>query len=85
MRNKGQCVRSGYCCKQVPCYYGTWDDDKNQCEHLVGDKPGEYECGIYEHIIKRPGSNVSPAFGAGCCSSMNSDRLNIIGVTTDSH
>ena len=76
------CLRSGFCCKQSPCYYGTWDEEKHQCEHLVGDKPGEYACGIYEYIIKQPGCEVSPAFGAGCCSPMfNKDRDGLLEVT----
>jgi hypothetical protein len=31
-------------------------------------------CGIYDQIIGQPTAEFSPAFGAGCCSSMNTDR-----------
>lgn len=68
------CLRSGYCCKKALCPFGKWNLEKTQCEHLVGEGPGKYSCSIAEEIEKVPGSEISPAFGAGCCSSMNSDR-----------
>jgi hypothetical protein len=68
------CVRSGYCCKQAPCPFGKWDNEKHQCVHLEGEGIGLYSCGIYEEILGQPGADLCPAFGAGCCSPFNSDR-----------
>ena len=74
------CVRSGFCCKQSPCGFGKWNAAKTQCEYLVGDNPGEYSCGIAEQIVNSGDSTwtLSPAFGAGCCSTLNTDRLRIL-------
>ncbi len=68
------CVRSGYCCRQAPCPFGKWDEEKHQCVHLEGDVIGLYSCGIYEEILGQPGADLCPAFGAGCCSPLNTDR-----------
>ena len=68
------CVRSGYCCKQAPCPFGVWDLDRQQCGYLEGDRPGGYACGRYLWILMQEGAEISPAFGAGCCSPLNSDR-----------
>ncbi len=68
------CVRSGYCCKQAPCAFGKWSELKHQCEHLQKDEEGRYECAIYDEIVDKPGWEFNPAFGAGCCSPLNSDR-----------
>lgn len=35
-------------------------------------------CSIAHEIMGQPGWEIAPAFGAGCCSSLNSDRLAII-------
>jgi len=73
------CLNSGFCCKQAPCGFGDWNEDKTQCKHLMGDKPGDYYCGIYAEILKDPTSVVSPAFGAGCCSPLgNVERDGVI-------
>ena len=77
------CVRSGYCCKKAPCGYGTWDAGKTQCAYLQKDADGRYECGIIDKIVGSPGWQISPAFGAGCCSPLNSDRLGILARGTD--
>ncbi len=71
------CVRSGFCCKQAPCGYGDWNENKTQCKHLVKEN-GQYACAIYEQITESPGWEFSPAFGAGCCSPLNTDRRRII-------
>lgn len=71
------CIRSGYCCKVAICPYGEWDLDKGQCKFL-GKENGEYVCGKYEIIQQKPGSDISPAFGAGCCSPMNTDRQKLL-------
>lgn len=73
------CVNSGYCCKQAPCPFGSWNAEKHQCNSLKGDKPGNYECEKYDFIMTQPyGREVSPAFGAGCCSPLNTDRRELI-------
>lgn len=66
------CVHSGYCCRVRPCQFGESLPDKPQCKHLTADN----KCGIYERIIALPTNNwyAEPAFGAGCCSPLNSDR-----------
>ena len=69
------CVRSGYCCKQAPCPFGKWDKAVNQCAYLEGDTPGNYSCGIYDEISSHPDAAFSPAFGAGCSSTLNTDRV----------
>ena len=33
-----------------------------------------YLCGIYDEIVGKPGSEVNPAFGAGCCSPLFNTR-----------
>jgi hypothetical protein len=69
------CVRCGFCCKQGPCQFGAWDEYKKQCVHLTGYSPGQYTCSIAHEISRKPGSEMSPAFGAGCSSSLfNKDR-----------
>ncbi len=77
------CVGSGFCCKKGPCGYGLWSVEKNQCEYLEeGLKDNGvtiYRCGRYEYIKKQPGSDMMPAFGAGCCMSLfNTDRNAIV-------
>lgn len=79
------CVGSGFCCKQRPCSFGESISAENlSCKHLkaIENKNGQhqrYTCGIYSEIIGKPGWEVSPAFGAGCCSSLfNPDRAAII-------
>ena len=73
------CVRSGWCCKQGVCPYGKWDKEKKQCKFLIKIKE-DYACSKYEEIIKDPLSEFSPAFGAGCSSSLNPDRLEKIKI-----
>ena len=73
------CLRSGFCCKQAPCPFGKWDAGKHQCAFLEGDVPGNYRCGIYSEIVKDPRSGMSPAFGAGCSSTLfNDDRTKVL-------
>ncbi len=72
-----KCVRSGECCK-IPCGFGQWNTEKTMCEHLVGGKPGEYGCGIYDEIIKDPTSAVSPAFGSGCCRTLFNESRSMV-------
>lgn len=74
MTAPGACVRSGFCCKSAPCPFGRWNYSLAQCEHLEGDRPGRYSCGIHDEIIGQPGAEFVPAFGGGCCSPLNTDR-----------
>jgi hypothetical protein len=70
-----ECVHCGYCCKQVPCQFGKWDKVKQQCIHLTE----ENLCCIYDFIKECGlGWEHNPAFGFGCCSTLNSDRRNIL-------
>lgn len=69
------CLRCGYCCKVAPCQYGRWDPYRHQCVFLTQMVNGDYSCDRYEEILGSPGSEISPAFGAGCCSTFNSDRM----------
>lgn len=68
------CVRSGWCCRQVVCPFGTWDPELRQCAHLVGPGPGQYACGIHDQIAGQPHAKLVPAFGAGCHMPLNIDR-----------
>ena len=68
------CVYCGYCCRKSTCPFGTWNKDRQQCEHLI-ERGGDYLCEIHDEILKDPSSNFSPAFGYGCSSPLNSNRL----------
>jgi len=72
------CVGSGMCCKKGPCVFGVWDAAKHQCAYLEIDESHDgfdiYRCGEYERIVKSPGSDWNPAFGAGCCMSLFNDN-----------
>jgi hypothetical protein len=68
------CVGSGFCCKVAPCPFGT-AGESGGCVHLVPWAASElraprYRCGIHAEIVKDASSEVSPAFGAGCSSTM---------------
>jgi hypothetical protein len=76
------CVGSGYCCKKAPCPYGE-ADETGGCRFLVVWDQTEtvttrYRCGRYAEIVGQPGADLVPAFGAGCCSSLNTDRRDIL-------
>ena len=71
------CVRCGFCCKQGSCQFGQYDFEKKQCEFLIQIDSDTYRCGRYEFIVESPPearADFSPAFGAGCCSPINTDR-----------
>lgn len=73
------CVGCGYCCKKAPCGFGEPESEAStRCRHLEPNGP-VYRCGKYEEIRKAPGSEFSPAFGAGCSSPLfNEDRRQTI-------
>jgi hypothetical protein len=72
------CVRSGYCCKKAPCGFG----EGVPCIHLAIDpasSAGQYLCARYAEISAHPDAWLSPAFGAGCSSTLfNDDREQVI-------
>lgn len=79
------CVGSGMCCKKAPCQFGkSTGPDNPTCIHLkeieqTYGRHKRYTCGIASHIVEQHGWEISPAFGAGCCSSLfNEDRNAII-------
>lgn len=74
------CVRCGHCCKIRSCGFGAWDPVDQQCSSLVQKKDGTYECGIFDQIVNGKDKTwyCAPAFGAGCCSSMNPERQEIL-------
>jgi hypothetical protein len=76
-----ECVRSGYCCKKAPCPFGEAGPD-GACIFLKEDghigQHTTYRCERYDFILTQPGAELSPAFGAGCCSPLNSDHVGIM-------
>jgi hypothetical protein len=63
------CVQCAYCCTVRPCPYGSWDEENHRCTFLTEDA----RCSKYEEIVRTAGSEWSPAFGAGCSSSLFND------------
>ena len=74
------CVQCGFCCRVRSCGYGEWDNVKKVCKELKSRGDGTYECGVYDKIIngKDKTWEIAPAFGAGCCSSINADRQAVL-------
>ncbi|SHE34051.1 hypothetical protein SAMN02745164_00254 [Marinitoga hydrogenitolerans DSM 16785] len=69
------CLECGYCCKHTPCYYGKWNEEKNQCEYLTEDN----KCAKYNEIVEYESKlNLKvKMFGSGCCLNyLNPVRLN---------
>ena len=64
------CCKCGFCCTVAVCPYGEWDEKKKQCMFLTK----ENLCEKYDEIVKDPSSWLSPAFGAGCSSSLFNER-----------
>ena len=64
------CVQCGYCCTVGTCTFGEWDLEKNQCTFLTEDNL----CERYDEIKNYPNAHLSPAFGAGCSSSLGNTR-----------
>ena len=61
-----ECVQCGYCCLTGPCSYGKPGNDGRTCAYLTTN----LLCSRYEEIKADPNSAMSPAFGAGCSSSL---------------
>ena len=69
------CIQSGYCCSVAPCPFGEWDAKRGHCAHLLdANEAGRRGCARFNEIKRDPSSRISPAFGAGCCSPLNSVR-----------
>lgn len=77
------CVHCGWCCRQRTCGWADWDEAKHQCSALE-ERDGLFYCGKYADILGKPTSEVCPAFGAGCCTNLNSDRQRILRQRGDS-
>ena len=78
------CIRSGWCCIQAPCSFGEVTSANNPtCIFLGGIEAGEHFCMKYEEINAGMPNNmadISPAFGAGCGSSLNRRRQELIRI-----
>jgi len=76
-RNAKPCQRSGYCCEQGPCPFGTWDAEAKRCAELSYDADGKAVCGKFADITALPWRMwwAAPSFGSGCCSPMNPKRV----------
>lgn len=71
-----KCVHCGYCCRKSACVFGAAALGGG-CAFLTEDNL----CGRYDEIKDHPGANISPAFGAGCCSPLfNTYRENKLKV-----
>jgi ferredoxin len=70
MEDRDKCIHCGFCCRQAPCGFGKIKAGSRVCIHLTSDNL----CGIYNKIKNQPSADISPAFGAGCCSGLNPDR-----------
>lgn len=87
LRNPAPCIRSGFCCKKAPCGFGKPIEGGTRCVYLEIEaelSPGVpiHRCGIYDKIRQDPSSVYSPAFGAGCSSTLfNEDRDRIFLVS----
>lgn len=72
------CVRCGFCCERSTCGYDVWDAENHRCASLEYGEDGRAVCKKYDEILQDPGQIVMPAFGYGCCSSINTFRRPII-------
>jgi len=70
------CIRCGFCCQQAACTFGRWDHKLHRCVFLQQAKDGRFDCSRYHEILRMPLTAwfSTPAFGAGCSSSLNSAR-----------
>ncbi len=79
-----KCVQCGFCCKRCSCGFGEYDQELEKCEHLKIFKSigtvNKYICEKFEEIKKDSSSIISPAFGAGCCASINTFRYDVLRV-----
>lgn len=75
-----ECLRCGHCCRIRSCGFGEWDSENHKCVELRELQDGTFACAKYQEIID--GNDITwrmaPAFGAGCCSSFNPDRIALL-------
>ena len=64
------CVGCGYCCKKATCVLGLG----SPCAYLA-QHDGRYWCSL---ILIGAVTDEELAIGAGCCSSLNSDRQRML-------
>jgi hypothetical protein len=72
------CVGCGYCCRKVRCYIGAVEHGPgDNCPSLVWN--GErWRCQLVldnAELKTNPTISFDLHIGAGCCSSMNTERL----------
>ncbi len=72
-----KCVNCGYCCSTSACAFGEWDESTKKCKFLKFKGNKSY-CNNYKEIETVWFSRFNPAFGAGCCSNLNTYRRAII-------
>lgn len=93
----GACVGSGYCCRKAPCweawrYYPEMSiqnfgsEDSPGCPALR-ERDGRHWCGLVEDAQGEEKWRLqqSLSIGAGCCSSLNSTRLEILRKNSAAH
>ncbi len=73
------CVNCGFCCRQDACSFGKWNYTLKQCEYLSFENKQSI-CKKYDEIIQYPQAEFNPAFGAGCCANLNTERHRIIEI-----
>jgi hypothetical protein len=76
-------VGSGYCCKKTPCWvaYATLGEVSAPCPALrFVEEKGHHVCGIYEDAEGEAKEKIGKSLhiGAGCCSNLNSDHLDVV-------
>lgn len=74
-----RCIGCGYCCLQRPCEFGeSISDKKPACRYVKVIKKGNgfaiFGCRKYQEIQKTGRGEISPAFGAGCSSTLFNER-----------
>lgn len=84
-RERHRCVGCGYCCKKSTCYEGSQitSSGHGPCPFLSYDgQEGRYWCGLVLQAPEERRRHLigSLYIGAGCCSSLNSDRTAILNA-----
>lgn len=74
----GPCVGCGYCCKKATCTLGLMRfGTQSPCRALIF-KEGRYWCSLVLGELNSNPIRDELAIGAGCCSSLNSDRAHML-------
>lgn len=73
---RGDCVRSGSCCRKAPCPVAAARGEAygQRCSYLVGDVPGEFACQLALDGDKELIASVGIG-STGCSDPRNMDRL----------